>query len=147
MLHLQYRLLLYHSTSFNKVSTWSFLKPFLRNVCKELQVRAAGKGYPQILSKCFIILTYLKAKFGKNSPHGKNSWPEDYWRLPYLRAFLSNIIYNPFTPVPSPTGVRVVLACNLPFVICSLSSSQCEWGCCSAHPAQRRGNARRPGIL
>lgn len=99
---------------------------FSPNVCTELQVKMAGEGYLQIFNKFFIFLTYLKAKFRKNSPPGKNSWREDYLRLPYLWSFLSNIIYNPFTPVHSPSGVGelgVVLPCNLPFVICSLSSA------------------------
>ena len=115
-------LFLYHSISFNKVFG-IFKSHFFSNVCTDLQVGTAGEGYLQIFSKFFIFLTYLKAKFRKNSPHGKNSWQEDYLRLPYLWSFLSNIIYNPFTPVPSPTGAGVILPCNLPFVICSLSSA------------------------
>lgn len=69
------------------------------------QLRWSGEDCPQIFNTFFIFLTYLKAEFRKNSPHEKNSWQEDYLRLPYLCSFLSNIIYNPFTPVPSPTGV------------------------------------------
>lgn len=108
---------------------FGFLKSHFKNVCRELQVKLAGEGY-QIVGKFFIFLTYLKAKSRKNGPHGKNYWQEDYLRLPYFCSFLSNIIYNPFMPIPSPTGVS--LPCNLPFVICSFMLLALWMGCCIA---------------
>lgn len=78
--------------------------------------KMAGEWLPQIVGTFSIFLTYLKAKHWKNSPLGKNSWPENYLRLPYFFSFPSNIIYNPFTPPPRPPGVSPA---NLPFVICS----------------------------
>lgn len=132
-----------HFIFFNK--SVGFLKSHFKNVCKELQVQLAGKGYPQIVGKFFIFLTYLKARYRKSSPHGKNCWQEDYLRLPYFCSFLSNIIYNLFMPDPSPTGV--FLPCNLSFVICSLLCCRpCEWGA-TVCPAQRCGNIQRNGAL
>lgn len=94
-----------------------FFKALLQMFAKSCKLSRQGRSIPQIFSKFFIFLTYLKAEFRKNSPLGKNSWQEDYLRLPYFCSFLSNIIYNPFTPVPSPTEVE-----SFSLVICPLWS-------------------------
>lgn len=120
---------------------WVPFKGGFTNAFRALQINQAKEDCPQMSPKVFVFLAYLKALL-KDSPLGKHSWQEDYLRLPYSCSFLSNIIYSPFTLVPSPTS-GVILPCNLPFVI-FLFHAAVWMVCCSVSPAQRCGNAKRP---
>lgn len=122
---------------------------FSPNVCTELQVKMAGEGYLQIFNKFFIFLTYLKAKFRKNSPLG---------RIPGKGIILGCHICGPFLATLFTIHSRLSLPPpelgsweSFPLVICPLWSvlfHQPVWiGMLQGCPAQRRGNAKGPGIL